>query len=123
LTRLPPQFSAIPEGDHIKQFERHAPEVAVGVIDGEGFSSFRDLASRDVTQNLLCVQRLSPLHLPDLFSDLNQASTDAKSTEKHYAPYVESLQRILDAATAKLDFGTQIGTRREIVIKLLKPKV
>jgi integrase/recombinase XerD len=29
-----------------------------------------------------------------------------KTTEKHYAPYVKSFQRILDAATAKLDFTT-----------------
>jgi site-specific recombinase XerD len=31
--------------------------------------------------------------------------TSIKTTEKHYAPFVESFQRILDAATAKLDFG------------------
>ena len=30
-----------------------------------------------------------------------------KTTERHYAPYVESFQRILDAATAKLDFVPQ----------------
>jgi hypothetical protein len=43
--------------------------------------------------------------------------TSIKTTEKHYAPFVESFQRILDAATAKLDFGqnlahpgTKIGT-------------
>ena len=29
-----------------------------------------------------------------------------KTTEKHYAPFVRSLQRILDAATAKLDFSS-----------------
>lgn len=28
-----------------------------------------------------------------------------RTTEKHYAPYVKSFQRILDAATAKLDFS------------------
>ena len=54
-----------------------------------------------------------------------------KTTEKHYAPYVESFQRILDAATAKLDFGksspkaqkdfgTKSGTVRKNVGKLLK---
>lgn len=32
--------------------------------------------------------------------------TSIKTTEKHYAPFVQSFQRILDAATAKLDFGT-----------------
>ncbi len=30
-----------------------------------------------------------------------------QTTEKHYAPYIESFQRILDAATAKLDFMPQ----------------
>jgi hypothetical protein len=29
-----------------------------------------------------------------------------ETTEEHYAPYVESFQRVLDAATSKLDFGT-----------------
>lgn len=46
--------------------------------------------------------------------------TSIKTTEKHYAPCVESFQRVLDAATAKLDFGTRIGTRRKTVSKLLK---
>ena len=30
--------------------------------------------------------------------------TSIRTTEKHYAPFVDSFQRILDAATAKLDF-------------------
>ena len=34
-----------------------------------------------------------------------------KTTEKHYAPFVRSFQKILDAATAKLDFGTSLGTK------------
>jgi len=57
--------------------------------------------------------------------------TSIKTTEKHYAPYVESFQRILDAATAKLDFGrqkdtvqkhigTKSGTVSKRVAKLLK---
>jgi len=46
--------------------------------------------------------------------------TSIKTTEKHYAPFVQSFQRILDAATAKLDFGTRIGTRRKSIGKLLK---
>jgi integrase/recombinase XerD len=46
--------------------------------------------------------------------------TSIKTTEKHYAPFVESFQRVLDAATAKLDFGTRIGTRKKTVGKLLK---
>lgn len=51
-----------------------------------------------------------------------------KTTEKHYAPWVDSFQATLDAATAKLDFGqgkpedfgTRIGTRRKEAGKLLK---
>ena len=46
--------------------------------------------------------------------------TSIKTTEKHYAPYVESFQRVLDAATSKLDFGTRIGTREKRAAKLLK---
>jgi site-specific recombinase XerD len=37
--------------------------------------------------------------------------TSIKTTEKHYAPFVESFQRILDAATAKLDFGVTVQKR------------
>ena len=37
--------------------------------------------------------------------------TSIKTTEKHYAPFVESFQRILDAATAKLDFGGHAAKR------------
>ncbi len=36
--------------------------------------------------------------------------TSIKTTEKHYAPFVKSFQSILDAATAKLDFGQDFGT-------------
>jgi integrase/recombinase XerD len=46
--------------------------------------------------------------------------TSIKTTEKHYAPFVQSFQRILDAATAKLDFGTRFGTRVKNTGKLLK---
>jgi integrase/recombinase XerD len=46
--------------------------------------------------------------------------TSIKTTEKHYAPFVESFQRVLDAATSKLDFGTRIGTREKRAAKLLK---
>jgi len=35
--------------------------------------------------------------------------TSIRTTEKHYAPWVQSMQRILDAATAKLDF---VGRKR-----------
>jgi hypothetical protein len=61
---------------HIKQFaERHAPEVAVGVIDGEGFRSFLGpgLEGLDAKPSLQTAPHIvSPRHLPDLFSDLNQ---------------------------------------------------
>ncbi|HZU25587.1 MAG TPA: hypothetical protein VFA04_08700, partial [Bryobacteraceae bacterium] len=43
-----------------------------------------------------------------------------KTTEKHYAPFVDSFQRMLDTATAGLDFGTRRGTRRKTRAKLLK---
>src|SRR5579864_1674956 len=37
--------------------------------------------------------------------------SNIQTTEKYYAPYVHSFQRILDAATARLDFsGTNHGT-------------
>jgi hypothetical protein len=68
----------VPESvaDDIKQFaERHAPEVAVGVIDGEGFRSFLGpgLEGLDAKPSLHAASRVvSPQHLPDLFSDLNQ---------------------------------------------------
>jgi Holliday junction resolvase len=68
----------VPESvaDDIKQFaERHAPEVAVGVIDGEGFRSFLGpgLEGLDAKPSLHAAPRIVfPQHLPDLFSDLNQ---------------------------------------------------
>ena len=62
--------------DHIKQFaERHAPDVAVGVIDAEGFRSFvgPGLEGLDAKPSSRAARRVaSPQHLPDLFSDLNQ---------------------------------------------------
>ncbi len=48
--------------------------------------------------------------------------TSIKTTEKHYAPFVQSFQRILDAATAKLDFGTRFGTLEKDTGKLFKIK-
>ncbi len=49
--------------------------------------------------------------------------TSIRTTEKHYAPFVQSFQRILDAATAKLDFsGTKSGTVQKPAGKLLKRK-
>jgi integrase/recombinase XerD len=46
--------------------------------------------------------------------------TSIKTTEKHYAPWVKSMQRILDAATAKLDFGTRGVHGEKPAGKLLK---
>lgn len=46
--------------------------------------------------------------------------TSIKTTEKHYAPFVQSFQRILDAATSKLDFCTPPCTREKQAGKLLK---
>jgi site-specific recombinase XerD len=37
-----------------------------------------------------------------------------QTTERYYAPYVKSFQSILDAATAKLDFGTGLRAQRQI---------
>ena len=34
-----------------------------------------------------------------------------RTTEKHYAPFVESFQAMLDAATSKLDFGESAPKR------------
>src|ERR1039457_2564732 len=62
--------------EHLMQFaKRHAPEVAVGVIDAEGFQSFAGPGlegleakpSRHVAAHIVL-----PQHIPDLFSDLNQ---------------------------------------------------
>jgi hypothetical protein len=68
----------VPESvaDHIMQFaERHAPKVAVGIIDGEGFRSFlgpglEGLDTKPSARRASPV--VSPQQLPDLFSDLNQ---------------------------------------------------
>jgi integrase/recombinase XerD len=46
--------------------------------------------------------------------------TSIKTTEKHFAPFVKSFQRILDAATAKLRFGTNVGTEQLIGSKVLQ---
>jgi len=40
------------------------------------------------------------------------SGTPIKTTEKHSAPWVKSTQRILDAATAKLDFVGRKKLRR-----------
>ena len=48
--------------------------------------------------------------------------TSLKTTEKHYAPWVESLQGRLDSAVAKLDFGTKSGTAKQKTAKILRIK-
>ena len=60
--------------DQIKQFAaRYAPDVAVGVIDAEGFRSFvgPGLEGLDAKPTRRAAVA-SPQRLPDLFSDLNQ---------------------------------------------------
>ena len=54
--------------------KRNAPEVAVGVIDAEGFRSFvgPGLEGLDRSPSRRAMSIVSPQHLPDLFSDLNQ---------------------------------------------------
>jgi Holliday junction resolvase len=62
--------------DHIRQFaERHVPDVAVGIIDAEGFRSFAGpgLEGLDAKPARHPVRRIAPIQrVPDLFSDLNQ---------------------------------------------------
>ena len=61
--------------DQIQQFAQlHAPDVAVGVIDGEGFRSFAGpgLEGLDARPRRSAIESIRPPHLPDLFSDLNQ---------------------------------------------------
>ena len=68
----------VPESvaEHLMQFaEKHAPDVAVGVIDAEGFRSFAGagLKQLDARPTGSIAPNLgSPSRLPDLFSDLNQ---------------------------------------------------
>ena len=62
--------------DRLKQFaERHAPDVAVGVIDAEGFRSFagQGLEQLDAVPSRGAARHIAPpQRLTDLFSDLNQ---------------------------------------------------
>lgn len=61
--------------DQIKRFaERYAPGVAIGIIDAEGFRWFTGpgLESLNASPALRARRIVSPPHLPDLFSDLNQ---------------------------------------------------
>jgi hypothetical protein len=62
--------------EHVKQFaERHAPEIAVGVIDAEGLRSFAGpgLEGLNAGPSRRSARHIAPpQRLPDLFSDLNQ---------------------------------------------------
>lgn len=61
--------------NHLKQFaEQHAPDVAIGVIDGEGFRSFvgAGLEGLDTKPPRHEHHIASVSRLPNLFSDLNQ---------------------------------------------------
>jgi hypothetical protein len=70
--------SRVPESvaEHLKRFaEQNAPDVAIGVIDSGGFRSFAGAGLEAF--NARPVRRpprrlVSPQHLPNLFSDLNQ---------------------------------------------------
>lgn len=48
--------------------------------------------------------------------------TSLRTTEKYYAPFVESRQREIEAATAGLTFGTKFGTDPKKSAKVLKMK-
>jgi hypothetical protein len=69
--RVPPSVA-----ERLKQFaERYAPDVAVGVIDAEGFRSFAGpgLEGLDAKPPRSAERKAAfPERLPDLFSDLNQ---------------------------------------------------
>jgi len=62
--------------EHLKHFaERHAPDVAVGIVDAEGFRLFvgPGLEGLDVKPSGRAARQIAPpQRLPDLFSDLNQ---------------------------------------------------
>lgn len=62
--------------DHIKQFaQRHAPDVAVGIIDADGLRSFLGpgLEALDAKPTSRADRNLAQRQsMPDLFSDLNQ---------------------------------------------------
>lgn len=61
--------------DQIKRFaERYAPGVAIGIIDAEGFRWFTGpgLDGLNASPAFRARRIVSPPHLPDLFSDLNQ---------------------------------------------------
>jgi Holliday junction resolvase len=62
--------------EHLKKFaERYAPDVAVGVIDAEGFRSFAGPGLEGLNANppRSAERNIAfPERLPDLFSDLNQ---------------------------------------------------
>jgi hypothetical protein len=62
--------------EHLLQFAKlHAPEVAVGVIDAEGFRSFAGpgLEGLDAKPSRHAAGYITlPRRIPDLFSDLNQ---------------------------------------------------
>lgn len=60
---------------HLMQFaQRHAPAVAIGVIDVEGYRSFAGpgLSGLDAKRSVGARAVKNPQHQPDLFSDLNQ---------------------------------------------------
>jgi hypothetical protein len=61
-------------GQIVQFAHRHAPDVAIGVIDAEGYRSFAgpSLSGLDAKRSIGARAVVAPHHQPDLFSDLNQ---------------------------------------------------
>jgi len=55
--------------------------------------------------------RLLDADVPIRTVQLLLGHSSVQTTEKHYAPFVKSTQRLLDAATDKLDFGESSSTK------------
>ena len=69
--RVPPSVA-----DNIERFaKRHAPDVAIGIVDAEGFRRFIGPGLQGLDAQSSAPARLrmmGSIHQPDLFSDLNQ---------------------------------------------------
>jgi len=82
-------------------------------VNGRNPHRFRDTFSVSLLQNGVDIRRVSLL----------LGHTSIQTTERHYAPYVESFQVQLDAATAGLDFGLAAENTRTIPGTLKNPLV
>jgi len=69
-----PRIPASVAGNIMQFARRNAPDVAIGVIDGEGYRSFTGpgLSGLDAKRSAAARAIPSPQHQPNLFSDLNQ---------------------------------------------------